>query len=323
MPERVWPALVKSVDGFPGEVIGVEPPDRLRIRLSPDHDAALTIVVEPAPGGAAVRVNVAPVEAATNELVGALRDLLDVRLRIALRPRTPVLAGPPAPSSPEPSSPAPQESQVVSVWPARRPVARRRSPRVSLALRLLGVAAIAAVLAAITLGPPSIPWAKAPGESTLTDEPIAAGRASSNPAGSAGVTPSDAASAANPTRVVLSTPPDPSTPLVVPPLVVPPLDVSLTTPDWLLRYTVNVSITNSAGTAQTWQNVSVHLDGLSLVVTLIGSAVRLDLRSKDVCAAPTGSATIAAGATLTFSFTVAGVNLVEPTVALLNQAACT
>jgi hypothetical protein len=87
-------------------------------------------------------------------------------------------------------------------------------------------------------------------------------------------------------------------------------------------YTVTVSITNSSGIEQSWQNVSVHLGGLNLHVTLVGSAVRLDLRGTDVCAAALSSATIAAGQTLTFSFKVTGLNLVEPTAAVLNQPIC-
>jgi hypothetical protein len=109
-------------------------------------------------------------------------------------------------------------------------------------------------------------------------------------------------------------------------LVVPPLEATLTISDRvtlpLPGYTVNVSITNSAATAQTWQNVAVHLGGLNLVVKLIGSAVGLDLRGADVCAVPMASATVAGGQTVTFSFTVRGSVLAEPTAALLNQATC-
>jgi hypothetical protein len=68
--------------------------------------------------------------------------------------------------------------------------------------------------------------------------------------------------------------------------------------------------------------VAVHLGGLNLVVQLIGSAVGLDLRGEDVCAVPLASGTVAAGHTVTFSFTVKGSVLADPTGVLLNQTNC-
>jgi hypothetical protein len=172
---------------LPGEVVAVDPPHRLGLVLrSPEQgDAEMTWVVEPAPGGCAVRVIVTPSAAVTDTVAGALRNLFDEGRRAMLRTRSPVLiqsrprpASSPSAVTDEPSpvvdGPSPVAdgpSQALSVWPVlrRRPRSGRRRTGVSLALRLVGVAAIAAVLGAITLGPPSIPWAKAPDVSTPSD----------------------------------------------------------------------------------------------------------------------------------------------------------
>jgi hypothetical protein len=190
-----------------------------------------------------------------------------------------------------------------------------------LALRLLAVIAVATAVAAITIGSGVVPWSTAPEESTL---PADAAATVLSPSG-----PSDPMTQASlQIGVPASAVPAPGTsatsePTGVPP-VIPPLTVSLEVVNkGLADYTVNVTIINSAGSPQAWQNLTVHIDGLSLLIDVVGSVVDLVVDGNDPCFAPAAATNVGAGQTLTFSFTVTGApGLSEPTQALLNQAAC-
>jgi hypothetical protein len=89
-----------------------------------------------------------------------------------------------------------------------------------------------------------------------------------------------------------------------------------------MGYTVKVTITNPAESSQSWLNVRVHISGVISLITVVGSVVNLLLGGNDPCFAPAAPTNIGAGQTLTFSFTVTGLGLSEPTQALLNQGAC-
>jgi uncharacterized protein YndB with AHSA1/START domain len=339
-----------------GEVIAVDPPSRVALRWrrpgelgAPAVESVMTWVVARAPGGASVRVVLSSIDdPAVADLVVAVRILLNERLRAVLRP-----AHGPAPASS--ASPVfveiatPDESaapgvragvgeqvieggsQAVSVWPVLRKAKARPSesePRrrtgSALAYRLVGVIAIAAAIGAVTLGAAAIPWGNAPGESTLSDDAAATDSPATLDTAAqvnlGGQSPGSAATAAPGSGGTATSGPT-STPLVPP--VIPPLTVSLEVVDQTLGYTVIVTITNPAGSPQAWQNVTVHIDGLNLLITVVGSVVKLLVPGNDPCFAPAMATSIGAGQTLQFSFKVTAVaDLADPTLVRLNQGAC-
>jgi len=344
--------------GLSGEVIAVDPPSRVALRwrqpVEPGHEhleSVMTWVVARAPGGASVRVILPPIDdpAVAADLVAALRTLFDERLRSVLRSHAPAsTARDPAPvhlASPvliDAATPigalggageavVEGGSQAVSVWPVLRKTKgrpKKSGPRrrigTALAYRLVAVIAIAAAGVAITFGASAIPWANAPGESTLGDDvaatgsPVTSDAAQANPGGNV----SGPVSAATPGGTITSgsTGSPVTIPTVTAPPLIPPLTVSLQVVDEILGYTVNATITNPAGAAQSWLNLRVHIDGVPLI-TVLGSLVALLLPGNDPCFAPAVATSVGAGQTLQFSFKVTGA-LGRPAQARLNQGAC-
>jgi uncharacterized protein YndB with AHSA1/START domain len=338
-----------------GEVIAVDPPNRVALRWRrpaelgvPAVESVMTWVVARAPGGASVRVILSSIDdPAVADLVVAVRTLLDERLRAVLRP-----AHGPAPVSASPAvlvdvaTPsgglgvragagepvAEGGSQAVSVWPALRKAKDRASgsepPRRTggaLAYRLGAVIAIAAAVAAITVGAAAIPWANAPGESTLGDGAAAGSPATLDPAAQVSLGGDNSGSAATPepggTATGGSTGSPGTIPTITAPPLVPPLTVSLQIKDELLGgYTVNVTITNPAGSPQPWHSLTVRIEGVPLI-TELSEVVKLLLPGNDPCFAPAVATSVGAQQTLQFSFTVTGA-LSQPTQARLNQGAC-
>ncbi len=201
----------------------------------------------------------------------------------------------------------------------------------------MAVIAIAAVVAAITFGASAIPWADPPEESTPGDGIVGPGSPAAldtaAPAnlggkspGSAGTAPGTGGTPTSGSTGIPATIPTVTVPVLIPtvtvPQVIPPLAVSLDAVGGALGYTVHVVITNPAGSPQSWLNVKVQIEGTVSLVTVVGSVVNLLLGGSDPCFAPAAPTNIGAGQTLTFSFTVTGLGLTEPTQALLNQGAC-
>ncbi len=191
------------------------------------------------------------------------------------------------------------------MWPILRrakvrtsePESRRRIGT-ALAYRLTAVIAIAAAVAAITFGTSAMPWANAPGESTLGDAPAATGSAAAfDPAaqvnpndGSPGSAATAPGTGATPITGQRRTDP-PASPGIIPtvtvPPLIPPLTVSLAVVNkGPLDYTVNVTINNPAGSPQAWINVRVHINGVISLITVVGSIVNLLLGGNDPCFAP-------------------------------------
>ncbi len=325
---------------------------------APPVDSVMTWIVERAAGGASVRVITSSNDdPGVADLVVAVRTLFDDRLRRVLRPAhgpasappllvdlaTPAGAASPAVGVGAGAAPVEGRSQAVSVWPvlrklkrrAREPGPRRRTGT-ALAYRLMAVIAIAAVVAAITFGASAIPWANAPEESTpgdaivgpvspaALDTAVPANLGGKSP-GSAGTAPGSAGTPTSGSTGIPATIPTVTVPATIPtvtvPQVIPPLTVSLHVVDQLLGYTVNVTITNPAGSPQAWHNLTVHIEGLNLLIDVVGSVVKLLLPGNDPCFAPSVATIVGGGQTLEFSFTVTGA-LGEPTQARLNQGAC-
>ena len=345
--------------GLSGEVIAVDPPSRVALRWRQSVsgrplESVMTWVVARAPGGSSVRVILSPVddpavaaELVAAELVAALRTLFDERLRSVLRGHAPASISPPAllPAEALPSPPVLVDvatpvgalggpglavvegrSQAVSLWPVLRKAkgrpkksGTRRRTGTALAYRLVAVIAIAAAVAAITFGASAIPWANAPGESTLGDDVAATGSPAIVDAAQPNLDTNTRGSAATAAPATTnSTTSGSGTPAVPPPI--PPLTVSLEIVNELLGYSVLVTITNPAGSPQSWQNLTVHIEGVPLL-TVLGSLVALLLPGNDPCLAPTVATSVGAGQTLQFSFKVTGA-LGQPTQAKLNQGGC-
>jgi hypothetical protein len=73
----------------------------------------------------------------------------------------------------------------------------------------------------------------------------------------------------------------------------------------LTSFRVNVTVTNSGGSSGQWSWVAAALTGVNLHINVLSSTVTFALRHGNYCFLPTGSvATVAPGASVSFSFTV-------------------
>ena len=97
------------------------------------------------------------------------------------------------------------------------------------------------------------------------------------------------------------------------------------TPLSLTSFRVNVTVANSGGASGQWSSVAAALTGTKLNINAVSSTVKFALRQGTYCFVPTGSAaTVAPGASVSFSFTVGALSGLLGTIdgVTLDSSAC-
>jgi uncharacterized protein YndB with AHSA1/START domain len=337
LPFSLRPHADGDLPAGAGEVVAVEPPRRLVLRWRADGRVlALTIVVEPGPGGTVLRVAYSDTGGIDEIRLTALRRLYDERLRAFLSgaplpvgsvphgsvPDAPTLnpapvatggsrVGPPpaAAASAAPSRPASEPVPTAVRTPGSAPGSTRRR-----ALPVVAGAAVPVVLVLVawTVAGSNLTWGAPGAEGAPTAPASIAGPAATN-------TTTASAPTANISASRASTSASPSASAASGPLTVA-ARVTDRQPNSL---TVAVTITNPTATGQTWRNVAVGLSATNLTLSNVDPRVNYEWAGTRACFSPGPAVTtIAAGTTVTFPFTVSGAVPADVAGASLNHADC-
>jgi uncharacterized protein YndB with AHSA1/START domain len=253
------------------------------------------------------------------DLDQALHNLFDVRLRAVLS-RVPVGVGAPSgsialpdgtpgsPVAPGRSGPGPRRPRLGR--PGARPVGPPRPGRIWPVISIVIVVAIIAV--AVLLG--SLGFG---GGGSGTGSALGPIEAPGGLPGSGAAAPADAASGAPGSGTGGGQPGQTNQPAGTVPTTAagpvqnpPPLTAHMTASfrvvaQRLTSFDVTVTVANSGGASGQWTSVAAALTGLNLQINVLSSAVSYVLRHDTNCFLPAGSsATVAPGASVTFTFTV-------------------
>jgi hypothetical protein len=233
-------------------------------------------------------------------------------------------------------------SQQVGTFPAlaqpkagrKRPPRQRRHPRIVVSVPMwviLGLGLLALV-AALLLLPTITPWPRSPALPSVDDTSPGAGvigtagpngeqSAGSGATASSGTTPNSAAAPTS-TNPDGGSPPTGAGPL-------PQITYFTATPlvGGLIGYDLEVRITNGATVSQDWRNVSTHINGVPVGVTVTepSTGVRGVVANNRICLEPTDpvTTTLDPGQTLTMKVRLTLVSLGQaPRQGQLNDSQC-
>jgi uncharacterized protein YndB with AHSA1/START domain len=315
LPFSLRPHAGGDLPAGAGEVVAVEPPRRLVLRWrAAGRVLALTILVEPGPGGSVLRVAHSDTGGIDESRSAGLRRLYDERLRAFLAGMPmpdPAPVVDPVPRAPHPGVAAPGTRPIQpAADPVRTPAPTRRRAVVPVAIG--GVALVVLVLVAWTVAGASFTWGAPGADGSPTAPASQTATATRAAASAAAVTPVTTTVTAGPTSVSPTS--GASGPLTVASRVTNRQPNSLT---------VVVTITNRSDAGQTWRNVGVDLSSANLTLSNVDSRVNYDWAGTRACFTPGPVVTtVAGGGTVTFPFTVTGAGPGDVTATSLNHPAC-